>query len=153
MQSILYTGPNLALKLQYDSTKVEKLIGYASNFNFSVNTGLKNIYTVDSPLIAEIALGATPMAVTGSITVYLPKGTDPMRAGLVPPVVERGNSGEVALARSRAAHWRIYDRATQELVFGIDFCKVSSFSMSVQAKGVVQVQIQFTGTTPLYGQS
>jgi len=152
-QSILYTGPNLALRVKYDKTGVEKLIGYATNFNLSATTGQKNIHTVDSPMIAELAQGAAPIAISGSITLYLPKGSDPIRSGLVPPIVNRGNTSEPANARSRSMHWRIYDRATQELVFGADFCKVSGYSMSIQAKGVVQVQVQFTGVSPLEGQT
>ena len=152
-QSVLYTGPNLALRVKYDKTSTEKLIGYATNFNISATTGQKSIHTVDSPMIAELAQGAAPIAVSGSVTLYLPKGSDPIRSGLVPPVIDRGSIGEPANARSRSMHWRIYDRVTQELVFGVDFCKVSGYSMSIQAKGVVQVQIQFTGISPLEGQS
>jgi len=152
-QSILYTAPNLALKIRYEKTGVEKLIGYATGFSMSVTTGQKPLYTVDSPVISELALGAAPMAVSGSVTLYLPKGSDPVRSGLVPPVVERQDTTQVANARSRSSHWRLYDRLTQELVFGVDFCKVTGYSISLQSKGVVQVQVQFTGITPLEGQT
>lgn len=151
-QSSLYTAPNLALKVQYEKTGEEKLVGYARGLNFSVNTGLKQLSTVDSPIPEEIALGAGPSSVNGNITLYFLKGTDPIRMGIVPPTVDRGDLSRAANATSRYMHWRLYDRLTQELVFAVDFCKIASYSVSVQSKNVVEVQAQFVGLTALNGE-
>lgn len=145
-QSRLHTAPNLQLKVAYEASEVEKLIGYASGLSFTVNNGQKEIYTVDSVAIQELAQGAAPTNVKGSLIVYLPKGSDPIRAGLVAPTFDIGTKDDTPVnVTSKYLHWKIYDRFTGELVFAINFAKVGVWNMSIGAKQVVKISLQFTG--------
>jgi hypothetical protein len=141
-ESMMRTGPNLVLKVAYEDGN-EKTIGYASQLTFGVNQGQKAIYTVDSPFPQEIAQAAGPTIVTGSLIVYMLKGTDPLRSGLVVPIGQGSDKPTHAL--SKYLHWKIYDRASGELAFAIKFVKVGQWSVNVSAKSIVQVQLSFEG--------
>ena len=147
-QSSLRTGPNLSLRVSYEnSSEPEKIIGYASNLSFSQNNGQKPIYTVDSPFIQELAQGAGPSSIRGNVTLFMPKGSDPVRAGLVAPTTNIETKDGLPLqVTSSYLNWRFYDRYTQELAFAINLVKVSSWSVSVTAKQVVRVSLTFEGT-------
>jgi len=146
-QSQLRTAPNMTLKVSYGrSEAAEKTIGYAQNLSFSQTLGQKSIYTVDSPFIQEIAQGAAPSAIRGTVTLFMPKGSDPVRAGLVTPATNIEKKDGVPLqVASQFLNWRFYDRFTQELAFALNFVKVSSWSVSVSAKRTVQVSLNFEG--------
>lgn len=142
MKSLLHTGASLALKVAYEDGK-EKLIGFARNFSYSVSQGQKVTYTVDSPLPQEIAQGAAPSFVKGQLTVFLPKGTTPESVGLVPYRVDAAGTPIGQL--SKHIHFRIYDRLTGNKVFMAEYCKVSNYSVVIQARGIVEVSLQFDG--------
>lgn len=142
MKSMLHTGASLALKVKYE-TGDSKVIGFATNFNYTVNQGQKSTFVVDSPFPAEIAQSASPSQVRGSLTVFLPKGTTPESVGLVPLRV--GADGNNLAASSRYMSFEIYDRSTWNLVMACEYCKVGSYSVSISARGVVQVNLSFDG--------
>lgn len=145
-QPIIRTGPTLKLKVSYEQADVpEKTIGYAANFQFSVSQGQKPIFTVDSPYPAELAQGATPQLIQGTMTIYLLKGMDPVKVGLVPPPNSAIDNMPVH-AYSTMLNWRIYDRLSGELAWAINDVKVSQWSVNVTAKQVVTAQLQFQGS-------
>lgn len=142
MKSLLHTGASLALKVAYEDGK-EKLIGFAKGFTYTVSQGQKTTYTVDSSLPQEIAQGAAPVFVKGQLTVFLPKGTTPESVGLVPYRVNL--AGEQIGQLSKSLHYRIYDRLTGNRVFSAEYCKVSNYTAVIQARGIVEVSMQFDG--------
>ena len=142
MKSQLQTAASLLLMVKYD-TGVSKVIGFARALEFTVNNGQKTTYVVDSPFPAEIAQGTAPMSVRGSMVLYLPKGVTMESAGLVPYRVNE--KGENIAAASRYMSFEVYDRFTRNLIFACEYCKVGTYSVSVQAKGVASVTMQFEG--------
>jgi len=147
MKSLLHTGASLALRVAYEDGK-EKLLGFCTNFSYAVANGQKVTYTVDSPQPQEIAQGAAPSFVKGSLTLFLPKGTTPESVGLAPYRQEIDGTPMVV---TKYIHFRIYDRFTQQLVFSCDNCKVGSYNVVIQARGIVQVSMQFDGITSSAG--
>lgn len=134
------------LKVGYESDP-EKMIGYASNLSFSQNLGQRAIYTVDSPFIQELAQGAGPSSIRGSVTLYMPKGSDPIRAGLVAPSTNiETKDGVPVHVLSKYLHWKFYDRFSKELAFAINDVKVGEWSATIAAKSVVRVTLSFEGT-------
>lgn len=142
MRSMLHTGASLLLKVKYENG-TSKVIGFASNFNYSVTQGQKTTYVVDSPFPAEIAQSAAPSQVRGSLSLYLPKGTTPESVGLVP--LRTDANGNNMIATSKYLFFEIYDRATMNLVMSCDYCKVGSYSVGITARGIVQVNLTFEG--------
>lgn len=161
MKSILRTGPNLILKVVHDSG--EKIIGYASNLTFTVTNGQKTIFTVDSPFPAEISHAAAPSMVRGSLTVFMPKGMTLEKAGLVPyrtsgaasesDISPHPGSADnfIHSAHAKYIHLRIYDRETSEMFIGIDYVKVSQYTIVIQSKSVVRAELQFEGKYAIPG--
>ena len=146
----LHTGASLLLKIHYPDSGLEHVIGFARNLSYSVNQGQKLIYVVDSPFPVEVAQGASPSAVRGSLTTYLPKGLTPEAAGLVPYRYQ----DEVNLAAaSRYIHIRVYDRLANTLVFSCDYCKIGSYTVNIPARGIVEVSFSFEGMFLTPGQS
>lgn len=143
MKSLLQTGASLLLKIEYASDGKEKVIGFAKALSYSVQQGQKSTYVVDSPFPVEIAQGAAPSSVRGSMVLYLPKGSNPEAAGLVP--YRHGSNGEPNQATSQYMHLKMYDRATNKLVFSCEYCKVSSYTMTIAARGVVECNLSFEG--------
>lgn len=142
---LIRTAPTLKLKVFYKGRDVpEKTVGYAANFQFTVSQGQKPIYTVDTPYAAELAQGAAPQLIQGSLTLYMVKGMDPVRVGLVPPPNSNINNAPVH-AFSEMLDWRIYDRFSGELAWAINDVKVSQWSVSTQAKSIVTAQLTFQG--------
>lgn len=142
MQSVLHTGPSLKFKVAYDDG-TEKTIGYASGLQYTVQNGQKPLFVVDSVFPADIAQGASPSMVTGTVMLYLPKGMTPESAGMVP--YRQTPQGDMYMPLSRFMHFRLYDRVGSRLIFSADFCKVSSYSVRVQTKGWAMVSLQFEG--------
>jgi hypothetical protein len=142
MRSFLHTGASLQVKIVHEGD-IEKTIGYATGLTFTVSQGQKMIYTVDSPFPQEIAQGAGPSFVRGSMMLFLPKGTTMERAGLVP--YRQDAEGLPNMAASKFFGLRIYDRATTELVLSVDYCKVSTYTVSMQSRQVVRISVNFEG--------
>jgi len=146
-KSYLRTGPNMYLKVAYNKAdSPEKMIGYATNLSFSQSLGQKSIFTVDSPFIQEIAQGAAPSFIRGTVTLYMLKGSDPIRAGLVSPATDIIKKDDIPLnVTSKDLNWRFYDRFTRELAYAINNVKVSNWSSTIGARSVVTVQLSFEG--------
>jgi hypothetical protein len=64
-------------------------------------------------------------------------------AGLVP--YRHTGNGDNYLATSEYVKLRLYDRITEALVYSVDNCKVGTYTVTVQAKNVVRVSLQFEG--------
>jgi hypothetical protein len=142
MKSVLHTGPALRVKIAYtDGT--EKLIGYATGLSWTADQGQKAIFTVDTPIPAQIAQGAAPSFVRGSMQLYLPKGMTLESAGLVS--YRTDNQSQQYMTSSKYFHIRIYDRQTEALVLSLDWCKVGRSSVSINAKAQVRAEISFEG--------
>ena len=157
-QSLLRTGPQSLLKLAYDLPNgPERTIGYCTGLTFSVTQGQKMIFGVDSPFPLEIAQAAGPADVRGTVTLFMPKGSNPVTAGLVPPLSGSVPDADIAdmarMSTSKYQHWRIYDRVSSELSFACNYCKVSNWTVVIQAKQVVTVQLSFEGLFMEYGLS
>lgn len=154
MQTMLYTGASVRLAIAYESGEaVERTIGYASGLNFSQSLGAQNIMGVDSVFPQEIALAAGQSMVQGSMNIFMLKGTDPIRMGLVAPAVDSQstNNNYPQQAPSRYCHFRFYDRQTGELLLSIEFCKVTSWQVAFQARQTLQASVSFTGMWVSYG--
>lgn len=145
LPSLLHAAPALLVKVAYEDSAKEKIIGYASNLSFRVSQGQKEIYTVDTPFPVEIAQAASMSMVKGSLSIFLPKGQTPESLGLVPYRVLNKNADTASMAASKYFHLRVYDRQSTELVFSADFCKVGEYSVSIQARQVVKCELSFTG--------
>lgn len=150
MKSQLHTGASLALRIKYETGEM-KVIGFATNFSYTVSNGQKATFVVDSPLPAEIAQSAAGSMVRGSMTLFLPKGTTPESAGLVP--FRTNLAGDNVMAASRYCTWEIFDRFTQAMVLSTEYCKVGTYSVSVAARGVVQMNLTFEGILATPGSS
>lgn len=144
IKSILHTGPSLQVKVFYPADGTEKTIGFATGLTFTVTQGQKAIYVVDSPFPAETSQAAGPSAVRGSMTMFLPKGSTPESAGLVPYRTDA--TGQINMAATKYLCFRIYDRVTSSLVLSLDYVKVSQYSMGIRAKTHVTCQIEFEGS-------
>lgn len=152
--SMIQTGASLVLKIANEKGGLEQTIGFCDMLSVSVATGQKEIFTVDSPFPQEIAQAAAPILVTGSMRFYLLKGSDPIRAGIMTHSTDPQSDNRYPInAASRYSHYRLYDRATQQLVYSLDFCKVKSFDMGVSAKQMVRYNVAFSGMFFSYGQS
>lgn len=146
MQSLLRTGANLMLKVSYETGGEEKTIGFVQAISFNVIQGQKPIITVDSPFPQEFAQGAAPSMVSGSATLYVPKGSDPIRAGLVAPTFDAFSGTNTPLGPAvQMFNWRLYDRLTGEMAFAVNSVKVGSWSMNVAAKSLMMCSISFEG--------
>lgn len=154
MKSIVRTGAKLILKIDAGDG-VEKIIGFCTGINYAVSQGTKTIYVVDNPFPFEIASGASASQVRGSMNVYLLEGSNLELAGLVPyrtsgtgsPKDKSPNPGDpnnvINVAHSKYFHIRLYDRASGEMFVGMDFAKVTGYSVSVTARGVVMANLTF----------
>lgn len=142
MRSLLHSGPSLQLKIAKPGD-VEKLIGYATGLQFSVIQGQKPIFVVDSPFPAQIAQAASASMVRGQLTIFLPKGMTPETAGLVP--YRQDEQGNIFQGSSQYLNFRIYDRATTQLVFSADYIKVSDYTVSIRSRQTVVCTLNFEG--------
>ena len=142
MISILATGPAYLVKIQY-ADGAEITIGYARGLNYTKFQGQKMIFVVDNPFPVEIAQGAAPSYVRANLNIYLPKGATPETLALVPHTTDSaGNMYQVA---SKYFNLRVYDRSTTQRVFSMDFCKVGSYTVNIEAKQVVQCNLNIEG--------
>lgn len=143
LPSSLYAAPNLVVKVQYQGGN-EATVGYATNLVYRVTQGQKPIFTVDSPFPAEIAQGASPSFVQGSMTLFLPKGTTVESMGLVPRRL--GQQGEIIVALSQYYDINVYNKETNELVVSIQRAKVGDYTVTIGSRNVVVVSLNFIGT-------
>lgn len=142
MISILATGPAYLVKIQYmDGT--ERTIGYARSLNYTVFQGQKMIFVVDNPFPVEIAQGAAQSYVKATLNIYMPKGSTPETLGLVSHRTDAGN--QMYQVASKYFNLRVYDRATTQRVFSMDFCKAGSYSVNIEAKQIVNCSINIEG--------
>lgn len=142
MISVLQTGPSLTVKIAYEDNN-EKTIGFATKLSYQVMNGQKVIQTVDSPFPIEIAQGAAPSYVRGTIQLLMPRGQTLEDLGLVPYRHDAQGYSQAHL--SKYFHIRVYDRLNQSLIFSLDHCKVGSYSMDIAAKSIVMASITFEG--------
>jgi len=142
MKSLLHTGPSLQLKIAKPGD-TEKTVGYATGLQFSVIQGQRPHFVVDSPFPAQIHQAAAPSMVRGQLTIFLPKGMTPESAGLVP--YRQDQQGNIFQGNSQFINFRIYDRATTQLVFSADYCKVSDYTVSIRSRQTVMVTLNFEG--------
>lgn len=142
MISQLYTAPSMSLKVMADGG-AEKTIGYCNGFSYTTVNGQKMTFTVDSPLPAEISQGGAQSYVRGQMDIYLPKGTTPEKLGLV--AYRTDDANQLYMVASKYLNIRLYDRATTARILSIDHCKFGSYTMTVGARQVVRVSMQFEG--------
>jgi hypothetical protein len=142
VKSLLHTGPSLQLKVALPGNS-EKLIGYATGLQFSVIQGQKPMFVVDSPFPAQIAQAAAGSMVRGQITIFLPKGMTPETAGLVP--YRQDQNGDIFAGNSQYVSFRVYDRATAQLVFAANYCKVSDYTIAIRSRQTVMCTLNFEG--------
>lgn len=157
MNSLLRAGANLVVKVAYDNGPAEKIVGFCTALTYNVNNGLKVTHVVDQPYPAELAYGATPMQVSGTLSLIMPKGTTLEKAGLVPyrtaggasekdgAVANFGSGDTVYIGGGKYCHLRVYDRESSEMVFGCEYMKVVNFQINMAAKSVVTANINFIG--------
>jgi hypothetical protein len=162
MKSVIRTGAKLALKI--DDGSGERLIGFCTGINYTVSQGTKTIFVVDSPFPFEIASGASNSQVRGSMNIYMLQNTTPESAGLVPyrtsgAASSKDNSphpgdptNTIHLAHSKYFHMRLYDRASGELFAGMDYTKVTGYTVSTNAKGIVTASLTFEAKYLISGQ-
>jgi hypothetical protein len=143
MKSLLQTGASLVLKVQYEGGD-EKVIGFCSDLTYTVSQGQKMIYTVDQVTPVEIAQGAGPSQVSGSMNLYLPKGVTMEAVGLVP--FRHDQKGANAMALSKPLKIKIYDRLSSALVVALEGVKIGQYTVSVPSRGIVRVQLTFNGS-------
>jgi len=142
MISRIITGPSLIVKVKPEDG-FEQTIGYATDLQLNVSQGQKEIFAVDSPFPFEIAQGASPSLVRGTIAVYILKGMNLETIGLVP--YRNNDAGEIISTNSKYIDINIYDRASRTLVYGIKNCKVSSYTISVSTRNVLRCSLTFSG--------
>ena len=154
--SALQNGPELRLFIN------ERLIGYATGLRYTVTQGQKPIYGVDSPVPQEIAQGAGPSILDGSITVYRPKDSSPEKSAIMTPRTSRlGISedgklggflpngkeapGSFALGSGRYSTIRIEDRLTGKTIMQAYYVMFGSQSWTIGERQVVQGVLTFQG--------
>lgn len=134
---------------------VEKTIGFVTSVSLSTGGTQRVIHGVDSVFPQEIAYGAAPSQVGISMSLIMPKGATLESLGLVPyrtsgATAQDGGksafaSDTVFISGGRYLHIRLYDRTTGELFYGVDFCKVNSFTISASSRSIIRADVQFTG--------
>jgi hypothetical protein len=103
------------------------------------------IFTVDSPIPAEIASAAAPSFIQGSMTLYLPKGTTLENSGLVPRMISPTGT-DIAGTYTKTASVMVYNRESNELVIGVQGFKVGVYSFNMSVRSHVMISLQFAGT-------
>jgi hypothetical protein len=155
MISTIRASANILLKVVPEDG-AEKIIGFVTSVALSMGGTQRVIHGVDSVYPQEIAYGAGPSQVGLSMSLVMPKGQTLESLGLVPYRTGGGNSpldtgnsaagaNTVYGAGGRYIHLRLYDRITGELFYGVDFCKVNSFSITAQSKSIIRADLQYTG--------
>lgn len=144
MSSILHTGPSIVVKVKAEDS-FEQTVGYATALQYQVTQGQKTLYGVDSPFPQEIAQAAGPSFVRGTMVIFLPKGTNPELLGLVP---YRQAGDQTAFASgSKYMNINLYNRADGTLIMSLNFCKVSGYSVNINSKSLITMNLSFEGVS------
>ena len=150
--SYLLSAPELKILIN------GQVAGYATGFQYRSTQGQKPIFGVDSPLAQEIAQGAAPSIVEGSMMVFRPLGASPEKWGLMTPRTiddtgkqETGDNIRTALGSGRYSVVEIIHRKTGDLILRIFHVMFDSQSWSVAARGIMQGTVSFQGMTVLHG--
>lgn len=155
MISTIRASANVLLKVvPEDGT--EKTIGFVTAMSLSGGGTQRVIHGVDSVYPQEIAYGAAPSQIGLSMSLVMPKGQTLESLGLIPyrtaggaSALDNGNvassTDTVYIGGGRYVHIRLYDRITGELFYGIDYCKVASFSITAQSKSIIRAELQYVG--------
>lgn len=142
MISKVITGPALRIKIKPEDG-FEQLIGFATDLQINIDQGQKAIFGVDSPFPFEIAQGAAPSMVRGTMVVYMLKGTNLESMGLVSYRSDDGR--QIISPNSKYIDINIYDRASGILIYGLKMCKISGYTMSVSSRNVLKCSLRFDG--------
>lgn len=119
----------------------EKKFVTSQAINFSVDTGEKYIYGIDSIFAQEII--PTKMSVTGNINGLRLRNSGGIQA-------LAGKSLLVDILSAPYISIRITDRVTKEDILFIPRCKISNESHTVSAKGIYKINFAFMGLIPLF---
>lgn len=144
--SSLLTAPEIIVKIN------GTISGYATGLSFTASQGQKPIFGVDSPFAQEIAQGAAPALVQGSMVVFRPKGASPEAWNIMTPRAsadgkdEDGNAQTTALGSGQYSILELEDRQTNRLILKVGGVMFGIQSWNVQARGIMQGQVQFQGT-------
>lgn len=141
--SVLHTAASLLIKIQYPNGE-EAGLGIVDSFNFTQNQGQKLQFCVDSPMPYAVDQGAAPSSIHGTLSCYLPKGTHLEAMGLVP--YRHTVNGTIYQGISKTFNIRLYDRDSLRMIYSLDNCKVSAYSIGFATKNFVKCSLTFEGT-------
>jgi hypothetical protein len=143
--SKLISAPELKLRINGVDA------GYVTSIVYRVTQGQKEIFGVDSPMPQEIAQGAGPVIVQGSITVLRPKGASPEAWGIMTSrsgnngVIDTGDRNSSVAGAGAYSVVEILDRETDNLLIRITYVMFGIQEWRVQARQVMTGSIGFTG--------
>lgn len=130
--SILATGSRVLVYIDGNP------YGRAISLQFTSETGVRDIETIDSQMPAELA--STRCKIKGQVTYYRAPGDGDIQGmGIVAPFHQ--------ISRQKYFSIQLKDRLTGKTLFKADYCKVNSQSGSVSAKGIWAGSFSFTGIT------
>jgi len=120
-----------------------KLYSEVRSLNYTIDYGEQEIYGIDSPYPQEIA--TTRTSVQGSIAgVRVKYSGGTQGAGARPKINEILNGAYVSI--------RVQDRFTGQDILFVPQAKVTNESISIAAKGIVNLSFGFKGIIP-YGET
>jgi len=122
-----------------------RFIGYVSNFTWNQSQGQKKTFVVDSPFPAEIAQGAAPSMVTGSMTVFKLNNTSLEEAGMIGERTPKGSpiTATTHLGAARYSVMEIVDRQTKATVVKFNQVMFASQAWRIMSKDVVTGVVSF----------
>jgi hypothetical protein len=135
------------LKIKINGT----VIGYCTAFTYRSSQGQKMTFGVDSPFPQEIAQGASPSFVEGTMELIRPKGGNPESWNFMTPrlstdgKVEDGNLTSTALGSAKYSVLEVYDRASDTLMIKIGYVMFGTQSWAVGVKDVMKGTVSFQG--------
>ena len=111
-------------------------LGIATSFDFSSDTGRKEIRGIDVPFPQE--LGATTTSVSGTIGVLrLVLDTGAQGYGLVAPQID--------ISKEKYVSIMLVDRGFDTTIFQCDFAQVTSERWNAPSKGTITGSVSFSG--------
>lgn len=147
-QSSIRTTAHVILKIQPENG-TEKSIGMVTAISLNVGQGSKPIYGVDSPFPQEIAAGGSASQVNLQMSLVILKGTNLESLGVVP--YRHGNKAInigtdlLFLGNSKYFNLRLYDRITGDLFYGVENCRVNSFTITGQPRAILRAEVSISG--------
>ena len=145
MSDQIVTAPQIKVYLN------SKLVGFASALDYSIAQGGKAIFTVDSPFPQELAQGAAPSFIQGTMTVYRIYEESPESQGLIAPRTvnsagqETSNPFETSLGAAKYSTLELKDRTTENTILKAEYVMFNNQQWSIQPRGLVQGSLSFTG--------